>query len=48
MAFERHGMMAVREHYDRIVAFSRTDFTEDIKKTDAPVKGRSAFCGREL
>jgi len=41
-------MMAVREHYDRIVAFSQTDFTEDLKKTDASVKGRSVFYGREL
>src|SRR2546429_2081104 len=34
----RQGMMGgAKAHYDRIVAFSQTDFTEDLKKITAPV-----------
>ena len=34
----RQGMMGgAKAHYDGIVAFSQTDFTEDLKKIDAPV-----------
>src|ERR1700730_2285938 len=34
----RQGMMGgAREHYDGIVAFSQTDFTEDLKKITVPV-----------
>jgi len=36
-------MMAVRKHYDGIVAFSQTGFTEDLKKTNVPVKGPCRF-----
>ncbi len=36
-------MMAVRKHYDGIVAFSQTGFTEDLKKTNVPVKARAVF-----
>jgi len=33
----RQGMMgAAKAHYDGIVAFSQTDFTEDLKKTTVP------------
>ena len=35
--------MAVRKHYDGIVAFSQTGFTEDLKKTNVPVKARAVF-----
>jgi hypothetical protein len=41
-------MMAVRKHYDDIVALSQTDFTEDLSKTNVPVKARAVFYGREL
>jgi non-heme chloroperoxidase len=34
----RQGMMGgAKAHYDGIVAFSQTDFTEDLKKIDVPV-----------
>ena len=34
----RQGMMgSVKAHYDCIKAFSETDFTDDLKKTDVPV-----------
>jgi non-heme chloroperoxidase len=34
----RQGMMGgVKAHYDGIVAFSQTDFTEDLKKISVPV-----------
>ena len=34
----RHGMMGgAKAHYDGIVAFSQTDFTEDLKKISLPV-----------
>jgi hypothetical protein len=34
----RQGMMGgAKAHYDGIVAFSQTDFTEDLKKISAPV-----------
>jgi non-heme chloroperoxidase len=34
----RQGMMGgAKAHYDGIVAFSQTDFTEDLKKIDIPV-----------
>jgi pimeloyl-ACP methyl ester carboxylesterase len=34
----RQGMMGgAKAHYDGIVAFSQTDFTEDLKKINAPV-----------
>ena len=34
----RQGMMGgAKAHYDGIVAFSQTDFTEDLKKITAPV-----------
>jgi non-heme chloroperoxidase len=34
----RQGMMGgAKAHYDGIVAFSQTDFTEDLKKVDVPV-----------
>jgi non-heme chloroperoxidase len=34
----RQGMMGgAKAHYDGIVAFSQTDFTEDLKKIEAPV-----------
>ena len=34
----RQGMMGgAKAHYDGIVAFSQTDFTEDLKKTTVPV-----------
>src|SRR4029079_9732727 len=34
----RQGMMGVaKAHYDGIVAFSQTDFTEDLKKITVPV-----------
>jgi non-heme chloroperoxidase len=34
----RQGMMGgIKAHYDCIKAFSETDFTEDLKKTDIPV-----------
>jgi non-heme chloroperoxidase len=34
----RQGMMGgVKAHYDGIVAFSQTDFTEDLKKISIPV-----------
>lgn len=34
----RQGMMgSAKAHYDGIVAFSQTDFTEDLKKIDIPV-----------
>jgi hypothetical protein len=36
-------MMAVRKHYDDIVALSQTDFTEDLSKTNVPVKARAVF-----
>ncbi len=35
----RQGMMGgAKAHYDGIVAFSQTDFTEDLKKINAPVR----------
>ncbi len=34
----RQGMMGgAKAHYDGIVAFSQTDFTEDLKKITVPV-----------
>jgi hypothetical protein len=34
----RQGMMGgAKAHYDGIVAFSQTDFTEDLKKISVPV-----------
>jgi non-heme chloroperoxidase len=34
----RQGMMGgTKAHYDGIVAFSQTDFTEDLKKITVPV-----------
>ena len=34
----RHGMMGgAKAHYDGIVAFSQTDFTEDLEKITVPV-----------
>ena len=34
----RQGMMGgAKAHYDGIVAFSQTDFTEDLKKINVPV-----------
>ncbi|MFX9420677.1 alpha/beta hydrolase, partial [Acinetobacter baumannii] len=34
----RQGMMGgAKAHYDGIVAFSQTDFTEDLKKIEIPV-----------
>jgi non-heme chloroperoxidase len=34
----RQGMMGgAKAHYDRIVAFSQTDFTEDLQKVSVPV-----------
>ncbi len=34
----RQGMMGgIKAHYDGIVAFSQTDFTEDLKKISVPV-----------
>jgi len=34
----RQGMMGgVKAHYDGIVAYSQTDFTEDLKKISVPV-----------
>ncbi len=34
----RQGMMSgAKAHYDGIVAFSQTDFTEDLKKITVPV-----------
>jgi non-heme chloroperoxidase len=34
----RQGMMgSAKAHYDGIIAFSQTDFTEDLKKIDVPV-----------
>jgi non-heme chloroperoxidase len=34
----RQGMMgSVKAHYDGIVAFSQTDFTDDLKKITVPV-----------
>jgi hypothetical protein len=36
----RQGMMGgAKAHYDGIVAFSQTDFTEDLKKITVPVLG---------
>jgi len=38
MNWWRQGMMgSVKAHYDGVVAFSQTDFTEDLKKIKAPV-----------
>ena len=38
MNWWRQGMMGgAKAHYDGIVAFSQTDFTEDLKSIDAPV-----------
>jgi len=33
----RQGMMGGKAHYECIVAFSQTDFTEDLKKITVPV-----------
>ena len=33
----RQGMGGAKAHYDGIVAFSQTDFTEDLKKITVPV-----------
>ena len=36
----RQGMMGgAKAHYDGVVAFSQTDFTEDLKKITVPVHG---------
>ena len=36
--WSRQGMMgAAKAHYDEVVAFSQTDFTEDLKKISVPV-----------
>ena len=38
----RQGMMGgAKAHYDGIVAFSQTDFTEDLKKITVPVAGHA-------
>ena len=38
----RQGMMGgAKAHYDGIVAFSQTDFTEDLKKINVPVLGHA-------
>jgi hypothetical protein len=43
----RQGMMGgVKVHYDGIVAFSQTDFTEDLKKITVPVLAFRAVDGK--